>query len=155
MADERRAVLDLLDHLREEHEGTMRVRIGSSDEHAHVDVLLRPDRLHDGLSIRSCCNSPCSSSRRKASSRSSVACVEVAERQSATAGDRIADIERRLRRIQDFDTDRPSPQARQQRVVKTVRGVRISTSMNPGKMQSPGNLLSQTLERGWASTWTV
>jgi HKD family nuclease len=47
-ADERQTVLDLLDQLRAEHDGPLRVQFGSGDGHAHVDVALTTDRLHNG-----------------------------------------------------------------------------------------------------------
>ena len=47
-ADERQAVLDLLDRLRAEHDGPLRVQLQSGDGHAHVDVTGTADRLHNG-----------------------------------------------------------------------------------------------------------
>jgi superfamily II DNA or RNA helicase/HKD family nuclease len=47
-ADERQAVLDVLDRLRAEHVGPLQVQFGSGDGHAHVDVALSTDRLHNG-----------------------------------------------------------------------------------------------------------
>lgn len=47
-ADERQALLDLLDHLHAEHDGPLRVQFASGGEHAHLDVALTTDRLHDG-----------------------------------------------------------------------------------------------------------
>lgn len=47
-AAERQAVLELLDQLRDDHEGPLRVQFGSGDGHAHVDVALSTDRLHNG-----------------------------------------------------------------------------------------------------------
>lgn len=47
-AAERQAVMDLLDQLRDEHEGPLRVQFASGSEHAHLEVALTTDRLHDG-----------------------------------------------------------------------------------------------------------
>ena len=47
-ADERQAVLDLLDQLRADHEGHLHVQFRSGDGHAHVDVVFTTDRLHNG-----------------------------------------------------------------------------------------------------------
>lgn len=72
--------------------------------------------------------------------------AEMAEVQSATARDRVADLERRRRRVPADDADRLTPQVGQERHETTVRGVRIRTSMKPAKMQSLGDLLSQSSE---------
>jgi superfamily II DNA or RNA helicase len=47
-AAERQAVLELLDHLRDQYEGPLRVQFASGGEHAHLEVALTGDRLHDG-----------------------------------------------------------------------------------------------------------
>ena len=47
-AVERHAVLDLLDRLRAEYEGPLRVQFASDGEYADVDVALSRGRLHDG-----------------------------------------------------------------------------------------------------------
>ncbi len=72
--------------------------------------------------------------------------AEVAEAQSATASDRVADLERRLGRALSDDADRLMPQVGQERHEATVRGVRIRTSMKPDRMQSLGDLLRQASE---------
>ena len=45
---EKQAVLGLLDQVRDQTEGPLQVRFASGGEHAHLDVALTADRLHDG-----------------------------------------------------------------------------------------------------------
>ena len=47
-AAERQTILALLDHLRDQHEGPLRVQFASGGQHAHLEVALTTDRLHDG-----------------------------------------------------------------------------------------------------------
>lgn len=72
--------------------------------------------------------------------------VEGAETRSESAEARIADLERRLRRVPAEGSDPLTPQAGRERHDTTVRGVRIRTSMKPDKMRSLGDLLGRASE---------